>query len=169
MSWITRKLDNLGSALTGGAGGMALSQAPAYAHAYLQRLGGHIDEAQRLVDRVREGAALPTLDPASRAQAVTDLSGRVADLHAARDALLDAPAWLRPVLLLGHADPAIAGRTLEAFTPALPLDPASLAYTGAGVVLALVVWELLKAPGALAMRRAGRATTDSRRSAPGRR
>lgn len=167
MSWIARKLDNLGSAVTGGSGGMALSQAPAYAHAYLQRLGGHIDEARRLVDRVRSGEALPTLDPDSRAQAVAELAGRVADLQAARDALMDAPAWLRPVLMLRHGDPTIAGRALEEFTPALPLDGASLAYTALGVVLALLAWELLKAPGAMALRR--RRTTGDRRPAPGRR
>lgn len=169
MSWIARKLDNLGAALTGGVGGMVVSQAPAFAHAYLQRLGGHIDEARRLVGRVRDGDALAGLDADARGVAVAELAGRVADLETARDALMDAAAWLRPVLMLRHADAAIAGRTLEAFTPALPLDAASLAYTAAGVVLGLLAWELLKAPGALVAAGMARRPTGGRRSAPGRR
>lgn len=158
MSWITRRLDNLGSAVTGGAGGMAVSQAPAFSHAYLQRLGGHIDEARRTLEQVRGGHMLPSLDPAARAEAVAGLAARVGELEAARASLMDASPWLRPMLLLRHADSAIAGRTFEAFIPALPLDATSLAYTAVGVLLALLAWELLKAPGALVLRRRQRAS-----------
>lgn len=153
MSWITRRLDNLGSAVTGGAGGMGLSQAPAFSHAYLQRLGGHIDEARRMLDGVRDASILPDLPEGARSEAIADLTLRLADLQAARAALTDADPWLRPLALLRHADPTIARRTLDAFTPAMPLDGASLLYTGLGVILALVVWELIKAPGALMTRR----------------
>lgn len=153
MSWITRRLDNLGSAVTGGAGGMGLSQAPAFSHAYLQRLGGHIDEARRMLDGVREGSILPRLPEDARSEAIAELTLRMADLQTARAALTDADPWLRPLMLLRHADPTIAGRTLDEFIPAVPLDGASLLYTGLGVILALVVWELVKAPGALMMMR----------------
>lgn len=153
MSWMTRRLDNLGSAVSGGAGGMGLSQAPAFTQAYLQRLGGHIDEARRTLEGVQAGTVLPRLGPESRAEAVTDLAARLRDLETARAAILDAEPWTRPLAMLRHADTTIAGRTFDEFTPAVPLDAASLLYTAVGVILALLVYELVKAPGAVMLRR----------------
>lgn len=130
---------------------MGLSQAPAFTQAYLQRLGGHIDEARRMLDGVREGFVLPRLPPGARTDAAADLTARVANLETTHAALTDADAWMRPLVLLRHADPTIASRAFEEFTPAVPLDAASLLYTAAGVFLALIVWELIKAPAAMVM------------------
>lgn len=153
MGWITRKLDTLGGAASGGAGGMGLSQAPAFTQAYLQRLGGHIDEARRTLDGVQAGTVLPRLPADLRAEAVDDLAARVAELETARAAIMDAAPALRPMVMLRHADATIASRALDHFTPALPLDGASLIYTGAGVVLALLLYEVIKAPALLFRRR----------------
>lgn len=165
MSWLTRRLDHLGSATAGGVGGIGFSQAPAFTHAYLQRLGGHIDEARRTIDMVRAGEALPWLGEDGRRQAATELSLRLDELVELRQVLLDTPAMLRPVALLRHADWSIARSAMEAFSPSIPIDPASIVWTAIGVVVAALAWDGAKIPFWAAGRvRARRAATQ--RSAP---
>ena len=153
MSWLTRKMDNLGSATCGGVGGISLSQAPAFTQAYLQRLGGHIDEARLTVEGVASGTILPWLPTEERDQAVLDLSARVTELELLQDRLLQSPELLQPLMLLRFGEWSIAENAMAAFTPAIPLDPSSLVWTGIGIVAALVVYELVKAPGALFRRK----------------
>lgn len=139
-------MDNLGSAVCGGSGGMACSQGPAFTQAYLQRLGGHIDEAQRAVAQIEAGTLMPWLTDTDRARAASEFSARVQELEAAYQAIASAHPVMQPVMMLRYAETDIAARTMEFFTPALPLDLASLVYTAAGVILALVVYELVKSP-----------------------
>lgn len=157
MSWIGRKFDNLGSALSGAAGGMGLSQAPAFTQAYLQRLGGHIDEARRSLGLVERGLLLPGLDTAERQAAAAEFAARVDQLEQVHRSIAEAAPSLQPLMMLRHADPDIARRAWEAFTPAIPVDAPSLIYTGLGVVVALLVYELVKSPAALVRRRRARA------------
>ncbi|MGB0514818.1 MAG: DUF2937 family protein, partial [Wenzhouxiangellaceae bacterium] len=84
MSWLTRRLDHLGSAAFGGAGGLSLSQAPAFTNAYLQRLGGHIDEARRTLAGIRDGQILPWLGGPERGRAATEIELRLAELEQLR-------------------------------------------------------------------------------------
>ena len=146
MSWLTRRLDHLGSAAAGGVGGLGFSQAPAFTHAYLQRLGGHIDEAQRTIDKLAAGEILPWLGSEGREQAVAELTLRLTELERFQQVLLDSPAILRPFTLLRHADWSIARNAAEAFVPAVPIDPASIVWTLIGVVLAAVAWDTTKIP-----------------------
>jgi len=146
VSWLTRRLDHLGSAAFGGCGGIVLSQAPAFSQAYLQRLGGHIDEARRTIERVADGSVLPWLSAAGREAAVAELGARLEQLQALRATLLDSPALLRPVMLLGHGEWSIMQRTAAEFTPGIPLDPASLVWTTIGIVAAALAWDTLKIP-----------------------
>ena len=153
MSWMGRKVDNLGSAVAGAGGGMGLSQAPAFTQAYLQRLGGHLDEARRTLELVERGVLVPELTEIERAQAVTGFADRVAELEQNYSAIADASPFMQPILMLQHGDSEIARRAWEAFTPAVPVDAPSLIWTGLGVVAALLVYELCKSPTALVRRR----------------
>lgn len=134
MNWLVRRLDHLGSAAAGGVGGLGFSQAPAFTHAYLQRLGGHIDEARRTIDKLAAGDILPWLGGEGREQAVVELSLRLTELERFRQVLLDSPAILRPFTLLRHADWSIARGAADAFVPAIPVAPASIVWTLVGVV-----------------------------------
>lgn len=146
MSWLTRRLDHLGSATAGGAGGITLSQAPAFTHAYLQRLGGHIDEARRTIGRLAAGDVLPWLDGDARSRAVEELTQRLTELEQLRQAVLDTPAMLRPVTLLRQAEWSIARAAAGDFVPAIPIDPASIVWTLAGVVAAALCWDGARLP-----------------------
>jgi predicted nucleic acid-binding protein len=153
MGWVGRKFDNLGNAVSGAGGGMGLSQAPAFTQAYLQRLGGHLDEARRTLDLVERGILVPELTETERAQAVQGFSERVTELEAIYASIADASPLMQPVLMLRHGDSEIATRAWEAFTPAVPIDAASLIWTGVGVLAALLLYELFKSPAAVVRRR----------------
>jgi hypothetical protein len=74
------------------------------------------------------------------------LGRRVADLASAYDAIASADIFTRPFALLANLDRNIAEATLTGFTPALPLDSASLAYALTGMVLGWLLYDLATLP-----------------------
>ncbi|MBB4286693.1 DUF2937 family protein [Roseospira goensis] len=143
--WVLRKVDSLGGAVVAALGGGAASQWREFLQQYLQRLGGHLDEARRQVESLN--ARHDTADPAHQtvlADMLYDSQARAASLTEALRRLTDADPVTQPLVFLRHMEPAVARATLETFQPALPLDPASLGWAGAGLVLALLLYELAK-------------------------
>lgn len=102
-----------------------LCQAPEYFQQYLQRLGGHVDEARRLERQ------LPTV------------AERVADLAAGQEALARADALTRPFIFIRHIKTDIAWNTLAAYKPAVPLTPEAGVYALIGILLAVATGRLL--------------------------
>lgn len=137
-------------------GAAGLSQAPEFFQQYLQRLGGHLDEARRQLAQFeavarQSGITLQQLIDTTQAQqpaAVAKLGGviaenqqRVESLAAAESALREANLFERPFVFLRHVDWDIAARTWEVFKPAVPVTIEGLVYAGAGMVLALVLYQ----------------------------
>jgi hypothetical protein len=150
MSWLTRKLDMLVAAVLSTAAGMAASQTQTFIQQYLQRLGGHLDEARLNFQAVRDSAdpvVGPTLE--SLAPVLERLQARIDGLEVGFRAIAEADVWSRPLVFLQHVDRPIAEGTAALFQPALPLGTDGLVFTLAGILLALVAWELVKLPFAL--------------------
>jgi len=135
-------------------GAVLFSQAPEFMQQYLQRLGGHLDEARRQLDRLaatasQSGLSLDELrahaaaspDPAVArlGDVVRDTAARVDLLAAAEAALRHASLASRPWVFLRNYDSTIAGPTWAAFRPAVPttLEGASYALVGMAVALGL--------------------------------
>lgn len=153
MSWVLHKLDALAGAVFGAVLGGAASQGQAFTAAYLQRLGGRLDEAEMVLAQARAGTLLPDASDATRDQLVAEFAARVEYLAGLRDSLLEvAPIW-RPFALIGQAEPAIAEGTLGSFVPALPLTLATGVHAAVGLLLGLLLWECCKAPAAVVRRR----------------
>ncbi|WP_299438376.1 DUF2937 family protein [uncultured Rhodospira sp.] len=149
VGWALRKLDSLGGAAVAAVGGGAASQWRAYLQQYLQRLGGHADEARLSLEGTKAHVAeiVDVVDPAQKAvlsEMLRTGEARVSELTEALRAIAEAGPVLQPVAFLRHMDPAIARATLDGFQPALPLDATSLIWAGAGIVLTLVAYELVK-------------------------
>jgi hypothetical protein len=138
-------------------GAVGLSQAPEFFQQYLQRLGGHLDEARLVLARyeaiAREsGISVAQLVELTRAQAaepvaklggaIAEAQARVESLSAAETALRTASLWERPFVFLRHVDADIAGRAWEVFKPAVPVTPEGFVYAGVGMVLALVAYQV---------------------------
>lgn len=153
MGWLLRKLDMLIGGAIAGTAGAAASQLQAFILQYLQRLGGHVDEARRAYDTVLHGQRYQDMAAPARDLIARDALERVNELQAAHDAIQGAGLVAKPFVFARHVDMAIAQRTWEAFTPALPIDAGGLIYAGMGLIAGLVLYEIAKAPLALGRRR----------------
>lgn len=152
------------------AGAVAFSQAPEFMQQYLQRLGGHLDEAVRQLRQFEHVAAQSGESVsafAARAQASADtvmarmgdiVAGaitRVDDLSIAVGALRDAAPWSRPFVFLEHLDAEIARATWGVFKPAVPTTLEGALYAAAGMIVFLTVYHgAIKAPITAVVRRA---------------
>jgi Protein of unknown function (DUF2937) len=152
MRWFIRKLDSLIGAAFAGTWGAVVSQFQAFVHQYLQRLGGHIDEANRNYQIILDSDRYREMDAVTRDVITGDALARVKELKSVYDAITDADIFTRPYEFLVHVDSVIAERTFESFEPALPVDLESLIYAGVGLVLGFIVFEIIKAPLALLFR-----------------
>jgi len=136
-------------------GAVVFSQAPEFMQQYLQRLGGHLDEARRILGQFQQSAAL---SGTSFQDYVSHLTGnddrlivslgkninavvqRVTDLGGAEEALRTASVLKRPFAFLAHFDPEIALATFRAYRPAVPTTVEGLVYGGIGVMAALSLY-----------------------------
>jgi hypothetical protein len=138
-------------------GAVIFSQVPEFMQQYLQRLGGHLDEARRQLLQFQQAAAQSglTLDrligqtTASTDPAVAKLGGvmtaaiaRVDALTAAQSAIQHASLWSRPFVFLRYLDPAIAHATWTIFKPAVPTTVEGLAYALAGMLVLIGTYHL---------------------------
>ncbi|WP_417816677.1 DUF2937 family protein [Tritonibacter scottomollicae] len=158
--------------LLGGLGaGVGLSQFPAYAQAYLQRLGGHVDALRRTVAEFDADAAALGLERqaalvqlaqggemgAQRAETMAATIDRYArlssDLHE-----LAAMAPVERALHLGRfAETEIASATLSVFEPAVPVSLDAMLLAGAGALLGGgLLWAVLRGLRRVFARRARR-------------
>lgn len=144
------------------AGAVLFSQAPEFMQQYLQRLGGHVDEARRQLQQFKDvaaqaGLSLQQLIEKTRAtadQGVARLAdvmlqseARVASLETAQQAIQQASPLERPFVFLRHVDNEIAQATWRIFQPAVPTTLEGALYAVLGVVTLLVLYHgLIRVP-----------------------
>ena len=137
------------------AGAVLCSQLPEFIQQYLQRLGGHIDEARRQLGQFDEIAAKSglTFDQlllksrnASEASVeqfgllMQDTVARVDALTSADAAIRGASIFGRPFVFLRHVDLSIAHATWSVFKPAVPTTVEGVMYAGLGMLLLLALY-----------------------------
>lgn len=136
-------------------GTVAFSQMPEFMQQYLQRLGGHLDEARRQVAQFRHvaeqsGLSLDRLiaqtgsntDPAVArlGSVMTESVHRVEELQAAQTALANASLWERPFVFMSNVDSEIARATWSMFKPAVPTTVEGLVYALLGMFVLLTIY-----------------------------
>lgn len=146
MSWLLKKLDMLIGAGFAATVGMCASQVQSFIDQYLQRLGGHLDEATMNLDRIQTGVRYQTMSETVRQELEADAAARVEELKTSYDAISSAGVFEQPWSFFKYADDAIVSRAWVDFVPAVPLDTHALIYIGVGIVVALGVYELVKLP-----------------------
>ena len=151
-----RLADRLVERVMAVAGALTLSQFPGFVQHYVQRLGGHLAEAERNLEGWRSVAveakvdglqslvdtylASDRLEVLEAGRKCADDICRVDELRAALGAVESATPWQRPIEFLRHLDLDIARATAADFTPNVPLDAESLVYAVTGVVLAALFY-----------------------------
>jgi hypothetical protein len=138
-------------------GAAAFTQLPEFIQQYLQRLGGHLDEARRQVENFTQVAAASNITLAQLiertkqtpdeavAQLGQTMSGAVAraeHLAAADAAIRNASLWTKPFVFLANMDGDIARGTWDIYKPAVPTTAEGVVYAGLGI---LIVWILYAA------------------------
>ena len=138
-------------------GAVLFSQAPEFMQQYRLRVGGHLDEARRILLQFRHtaeqsGLSLDQFILQTRANAepsvarlgdvMAEAAARVDHLAAAQAAIQNAGPFTRPFAFLGHLDPAIARATWSIFVPAVPTTFEGLMYAVCGMVALLAVYHL---------------------------
>jgi hypothetical protein len=133
-------LRSIADGLAAVVGAALCSQLPEYVQQYMQRLGGHRDEAARhlLTLRTQGVSASDALLASAEARAMA--------LAQALDALGSASDLARPIVFFRIMDPAIARATLDAFRPAVPLAIEGLVYAGVGLLVALLLLHVVAMP-----------------------
>ncbi len=145
MHWIAARLFILLRWLFVAVTGAAASQSVAWTNAYLQRLGGHIDEAKRHLESLRTGdIAKIVTEPGQRDQLLEVFQHRVTDLEAAREAIANASVFAKPFVCFFNLDGHIAWATLTEFVPSLPLDLAGISYGMLGAGVGWMLWGVMR-------------------------
>jgi len=150
MGWIRKKLESLAGTFVAVVSGLTALQMPAFIDAYLQRLGGHLDQARLGLVAIKTGAAGQMAGGAAmHDQLVSAAQARVDYLEAAQAAITNASQLEKPFAFFMHLDGDIAVAAAQSYTPALPLDVPSLVYAVVGIVLGWLIWGAVKAPARL--------------------
>ena len=146
MEWLARKLDAFLGAVVIGAAGIAASQAHAFLIQYIQRLGGHLDEAKAHLNSVQHGLRYQLMSDTVRKELGAEASRRVSELQDAYHAIADAGVVVKPFALLRYADPTMLAGTWHDFVPALPATTDSILYVAIAMILGFVIYEIVKFP-----------------------
>ncbi|HOD16970.1 MAG TPA: DUF2937 family protein [Spirochaetota bacterium] len=150
-----RFLDSIADRICAVLGALALAQFPQYLVLYIQRLGGHVDEAARNMDKYREIAKelgktmyqysqhmLASKDPAvfkTGQKIALDLE-RYDSLAAALKELQEAPAFQKFFVFIKTIDLDIARATWDNFTFGLPLTWEAAGYAVAGIIIGMLLY-----------------------------
>ncbi len=142
-------------------GAVGLAQFPQYFQQYLQRLGGHADEAKIVAWLFRDAARdagytiedyitrfknEPVPEIARQGDIMQFSIDRADQLAAAVDALQSANMFTRPFVFLAHMDTDIAMSALRIFQPGIPTTPEGAVYAFAGILLGLAFYHGVKWP-----------------------
>ena len=146
MGWFLRKLDSFAAAVFAASFGVTLSQLQAFLHQYLQRLGGHLDEARLHLERIQTDQQLQSLETSARDALIKATELRIDALQESALSIQNAGVLSKPFVFFWKADPDIVAAAATDFQPAIPIDPASLVYAGVAMIAALILYDFLKVP-----------------------
>jgi hypothetical protein len=153
--WPVRFIDSLMDRICAVLGAVLLAQFPQFLVLYLQRLGGHTDEARRNLDGYREIAKdvgqslyqyiqhlLASRDPVvfKTGQKAWGDFERYNTLANSLKELQEAPAFKKFFIFIKDIDFDIARNTLANYTPGLPLSWEGAAYAATGIVLGMAAY-----------------------------
>lgn len=129
------------------------SQAPEFMQQYYQRIGGAVDELQRITNQFDDNArklghdrtsalGIMSSNPQPLIQGLAQLEKGTAErlerLGKQRAYLKEARSFDRFTYLMTNYDPPLARATWRAFEPAIPLTQAGLGFAFAGFALSLL-------------------------------
>jgi hypothetical protein len=146
MSWFGEKLDSFLAAVLIAVCAIAGSQGEAFTVQYIQRLGGHLDEARSHLADVQTGLRYRVMGDTVRGELEAAAKARVTTLDIAYSKVKNANVLTRPIAILRYGEPSILEGTERDFVPALPLSRDAIIYTIFGMLAGFALYEILRVP-----------------------
>ncbi len=152
-------LDGIADRIVTVLGAVSLSQFPQFYGQYMQRLGGHLDEARRALEQYIQAARNLNMSLeeyitehlesgsdvfVSTGEVIRDLVNRVETLEQSYSALQDATIYNRWFVFMREVDWSIAAGTWENFVPGVPTTVEGLTYAVAGLLIGWGLYLLFK-------------------------
>jgi hypothetical protein len=140
------------------AGAFIGSQIPSFMHQYTQRLAGHVEELNHLLEDLRKVASYShktldqyiekfmsstDLDFSRQGEFMQNIVVRWEDLSQSLNHLLQSTIWNRPYVFLSHVNYDIAKETFYSFQPGLALTGEGMYYTGIGLAMGYIFYQIL--------------------------
>jgi hypothetical protein len=140
-------------------GAVIFVQFPQYFAQYMQRLGGHLEEARRVVDQYAKAAEANQISLQeyinihlnsgnnifiSTGKLIQGFLDRFNYLEHAFKSLQDTTPWNRLLIFIREMDPQIARQTWQNFTPGIPTTLEAVGYALIGILLVWGIYQGLK-------------------------
>lgn len=159
MKFFMKMFDGLVDRIFAVLGAVGAAQLPGFMQHYVQRLGGHIDELQRVVNEYAEAAqkvnltleqyiksleVLKKIEVSQMADVIKRQVIRLADMTETLEAITSTSVWKKPFVFMHNADWSIASRTWENYVPNVPTDLEGLAYAFTGMIITVLVYQTIR-------------------------
>lgn len=140
------------------AGAFIGSQVPLFMQQYTQRLAGHVEALQKLINQLHQIASISqknldqyiqkfreSSDPDFHRQGdfMQGIAVRLQELQQALEHLTQHSFWLRPYYFFKDLQPDIVRSTLDSFQPGFNLTIEGLCYAGGGMILGWVFYQTI--------------------------
>jgi len=161
LTYPLRAVDGIAGKVAATAGALSFWQFPQYLAQYVQRLGGHVDEAQRHLDKYKDAAqqlglsleqyiahlGVPANNEAAHktADIVQWSVERLDYLRASLESLVNGNAFTRLPNFMYNADWDIAQEAFAYFTPGISFNAEGLIYAGVGLLAGAGMYKAGKA------------------------
>jgi hypothetical protein len=164
-----RIIDKFADRIFAVAFAILFAQFPQFVAQYIQRLGGHIDELARIVNRYRESAKevgktleqfidthlqSNTPDFVHSGRIMIENLTRLTNMTTALADLKNSSVFAKPFIFFGHIDLSIAKGTLSSFVPGIPTTLEGALYACIGIIFGMIIYFLVKSIARLAFSRA---------------
>ena len=175
-------LDGLMDRITAIIGALILAQFPQYFAQYMQRLGGHLDEARRNIAQYKNVATSFNMSLQeyinihlqsnnkvfiSTGRVIQSMWDRLQHLENAFQSLQHSTLLTRWLVFLRVMDPEIARNTWVNFTPGVPTTMEALEYALLGLLLGWGIYQGVKALLMLPFRKTASKTLPGKTGIPG--
>ena len=144
MSWLYNKISTVFNATLAAIGGLFASQVDSFSSQYLQRLGGHLEEATSNLERIITSVLYQDMEDSVRRVLELEALDRVDHLQRAYDMINEASFLTKPFKLFFYGEEKIFLGTLNDYVPSFNFTVGTIIYTIISIMITIVLLELIK-------------------------
>mgnify|MGYP001083317100 CR=1 FL=1 len=144
MSWLYNKISTVFNATLAAIGGLFASQIETFASQYLQRLGGHLEEATSNLERIITSVLYQNMEESVRRVLELESLDRVDHLQRAYNMINESNFFTKPFKLIFYSEEKIFLGTINNYVPAFNFTIETIIYIIISIVITIVLLELIK-------------------------